>query len=510
MERDDMRNMSDKFTRFHKLISDNQADELLESFRSLETGGNSPRQRGTQDSSDLSQNIAEEQLPDFSKKEMAETDAFKRERTEEKCKPDYPSEFEPSPASPPVRRRFNQRTDSYSRQPDNHVNYNHYNSPENLPVRKQRRITDAVIVEDNPLSDEPGIATETAAKGSQHIPIKIAALLLSLVLLAGLLSSGSIMNLTEVTLSSNDRDSFFRSSSNLLLSDAMGEVHKIPRVYTLGMGEYLTPEPDQSKFTKIEDEERKNYDGTPIDYYKDETIEVKCWKEKTKYGIITFAEVWIAHPSQFRRALVDNVISKNHLDHPQNIFSKTNGVLGMSGDYCAYRPYGIEILYGNLIRDNVGKHLTPKMDILVYDTDGNFSVYESKKDFFETDVYKENKIIHTLAFGPMLIDDYKVSSQKDKLYKYQNGRPWEVWPRAAICQFDYEKHYLLCRLGQPGATMENFAKEINKKGVRLAYALDGGQTGTIMFNKKIVNEPAFDGTRAISDIIYFATAVPEE
>ena len=461
--------MSDKFTRFHKLISDDQADELLESFRSLETGGNSPRQRGTQDSSDLSQNIAEEQLPDFSKKEMAETDAFKRERTEEKCKPDYPSEFEPSPASPPVRRRFNQRTDSYSRQPDNHVNYNHYNSPENLPVRKQRRITDA-----------------------------------------GLLSSGSIMNLTEVTLSSNDRDSFFRSSSNLLLSDAMGEVHKIPRVYTLGMGEYLTPEPDQSKFTKIEDEERKNYDGTPIDYYKDETIEVKCWKEKTKYGIITFAEVWIAHPSQFRRALVDNVISKNHLDHPQNIFSKTNGVLGMSGDYCAYRPYGIEILYGNLIRDNVGKHLTPKMDILVYDTDGNFSVYESKKDFFETDVYKENKIIHTLAFGPMLIDDYKVSSQKDKLYKYQNGRPWEVWPRAAICQFDYEKHYLLCRLGQPGATMENFAKEINKKGVRLAYALDGGQTGTIMFNKKIVNEPAFDGTRAISDIIYFATAVPEE
>ena len=460
--------MSDKFTRFHKLISDDQADELLESFRSLETGGNSPRQRGTQDSSDLSQNIAEEQLPDFSKKEMAETDAFKRERTEEKCKPDYPSEFEPSPASPPVRRRFNQRTDSYSRQPDNHVNYNHYNSPENLPVRKQRRITDAVIVEDNPLSDEPGIATETAAKGSQHIPIKIAALLLSLALLAGLLSSGSIMNLTEVTLSSNDRDSFFRSSSNLLLSDAMGEVHKIPRVYTLGMGEYLTPEPDQSKFTKIEDEERKNYDGTPIDYYKDETIEVKCWKEKTKYG------------------------------------------LGMSGDYCAYRPYGIEILYGNLIRDNVGKHLTPKMDILVYDTDGNFSVYESKKDFFETDVYKENKIIHTLAFGPMLIDDYKVSSQKDKLYKYQNGRPWEVWPRAAICQFDYEKHYLLCRLGQPGATMENFAKEINKKGVRLAYALDGGQTGTIMFNKKIVNEPAFDGTRAISDIIYFATAVPEE
>ena len=31
-----------------------------------------------------------------------------------------------------------------------------------------------------------------------------------------------------------------------------------------------------------------------------------------------------------------------------------------------------------------------------------------------------------------------------------------------------------------------------------------------MFNKKIVNEPAYGGTRAISDIIYFATAIPDE
>ena len=182
----------------------------------------------------------------------------------------------------------------------------------------------------------------------------------------------------------------------------------------------------------------------------------------------------------------------------------------MSGDYCAYRPYGIEILYGNLIRDNVGKHLTPKMDILIYDTDGNLSVFESKKEFFETDVYTSGRIIHTLAFGPMIIDDYKVSDRKDKMTQYQNGRPWEKWPRAAICQFGYEKHYLLCRLGEPGATMDNFAKEIQKKGVRFGYALDGGQTGAIMFNKKLFSKPYNGKTRAISDIIYFATAVPDD
>ena len=110
----------------------------------------------------------------------------------------------------------------------------------------------------------------------------------------------------------------------------------------------------------------------------------------------------------------------------------------------------------------------------------------------------------------MLIDDYKVSDNKVKLTQYQNGAPSKAYPRAAICQFDYEKHYLLCRLGERGCSLENFAKEIHKKGVRIAYALDGGQTGTILFNKKLFNEPAYGGTREMSDIIYFATAVPEE
>ena len=58
--------------------------------------------------------------------------------------------------------------------------------------------------------------------------------------------------------------------------------------------------------------------------------------------------------------------------------------------------------------------------------------------------------------------------------------------------------------------MVNFANEIQKKGVRLGYALDGGQTGAIMFNKKLFSKPYNGKTRAISDIIYFATAVPDD
>ena len=42
-----------------------------------------------------------------------------------------------------------------------------------------------------------------------------------------------------------------------------------------------------------------------------------------------------------------------------------------------------------------------------------------------------------------------------------------------------------------------------------AYSLDGGQTATIVMNDELVNRPVYGQQRKISDIIYFATAVPE-
>jgi exopolysaccharide biosynthesis protein len=45
-------------------------------------------------------------------------------------------------------------------------------------------------------------------------------------------------------------------------------------------------------------------------------------------------------------------------------------------------------------------------------------------------------------------------------------------------------------------------------GVDKAYALDGGQTAVIAMNGKLINRVVHGYQRRISDIIYFATAVP--
>lgn len=396
-------------------------------------------------------------------------------------------------------------------------NYNDIDDSENNPVSNESDSGYSENYSQNNESKEITVKNSTASKSAasaknlhnnvRNTSLKILSIALMILIATWLLPSANVMNLEVAIPSSKDRDAFFQMSSQNLLSDALKDVHVIPRKYILELSETLTPAPDESKFEEKYDDERQNFDGKPIYYYKDDSIEVKCWREEISGKVFNFSEVWISDPSQLRRTLVDNVISKKHLDHPQNIFAKTNGVVGMSADFCAFRNLGIIIQYGQVIRGVKNSIL----DIAVYDKNGNFSAYEDNDSFYETDAYKNGEIIHTFAFGPVLVDNYAVSdSYKLRLRAQHPGELRSIYPRAAICQFDYDKHYLLCTLDYEGMNGVDFATVLQSKGVRFAYNLDGGQTATLMFHKKIINKVAYGGTRQVSDILFFATAIPNE
>ena len=55
-----------------------------------------------------------------------------------------------------------------------------------------------------------------------------------------------------------------------------------------------------------------------------------------------------------------------------------------------------------------------------------------------------------------------------------------------------------------------FAENIAQFGCEKAYTMDGGQTGAIAMNGKLMNPVQFGEQRRISDIIYFATAIPDQ
>ena len=60
-----------------------------------------------------------------------------------------------------------------------------------------------------------------------------------------------------------------------------------------------------------------------------------------------------------------------------------------------------------------------------------------------------------------------------------------------------------------GRDVTQFARYLQEMGIPRAYALDGGQTSTIVMNDQLMNPVDYGGQRQTSDILYFATAVPD-
>ena len=97
--------------------------------------------------------------------------------------------------------------------------------------------------------------------------------------------------------------------------------------------------------------------------------------------------------------------------------------------------------------------------------------------------------------------------------RYAVGEIEGDFSRAAICQLG-PCHYLLVTANmEPGynkpPNLREMAKYLQDLGLKKVYALDGGQTATIVMNGELMNGVDYGGERNISDIIYFATAVPE-
>ena len=248
--------------------------------------------------------------------------------------------------------------------------------------------------------------------------------------------------------------------------------------------------------------------GSKITYYLDDTILAITWKQVVGGGAYTFSEVKIAHASQIRRFLADGKYGATTEYTTQEMANSVNAVVASSGDYYGYRYTGICVNQGTVYRDG-GQHL----DSCFVDENGDLQfVYRTQitgREAVENYV-DENGIRFSLSFGPVMILDgsYVVPS------KYYIGEINDKYARAALCQMG-PLHYVVVAANYEHPynavhTMSEFAWNLLRLGITRAYALDGGQTAAIVMNNKLINKVSYGAQREISDIIYFATAIPEE
>ena len=313
------------------------------------------------------------------------------------------------------------------------------------------------------------------------------------------------------------------------IADALDGVLAIEKVYWLSDHDLVAPEPNPAGYGEVRSYEelvpilkkaekllagqtlaftpdRPVWDGDTIHYYYDETILVIAWKEIVNECVYTVAEVKVAHPSQFRRFLAGGEFGSDKQYRTTEMAASVNAVVASSGDFYAYRKYGA-VVYESTLRRFEGENV----DTCYITEDGDmlFTYRNQLKTEADAEKFiKDNKVRFSLAFGPVLVDGGEIKVPADYILGEVNG----TYSRAAICQWD-KLHYLIVNTSQEQSywhrhKVRAFAEFIRDLGCNTAYALDGGQTTAIVMNDELVTLPDYKTQRRISDIIYFATALP--
>ena len=254
---------------------------------------------------------------------------------------------------------------------------------------------------------------------------------------------------------------------------------------------------------------------TPMLYYLDESLFAVCWKEVLEDRICSCFEVVMADASQMRRKLSQDTYGSSVKAFATELAAQTNAVAAINADLYLQRDLGITVYNRQLYRFNewiyTGRYNQYNaIDTLLIDGAGNFNFMYMGEQRSREDVERyieDHDILYAIAFGPVLVEN----GEEKQTDWYPLGEINEEYSRAGIAQCG-ERHYFYMTVSFedyriPRCTINEFAHLMFLKGVDKAYALDGGQTGELVFNGQVYNRIDFDAERTVSDIIYFASAI---
>lgn len=364
--------------------------------------------------------------------------------------------------------------------------------------------------------------------GGTGLTVLLSCCVLTLLLLVSMLTMGS----TSQAQSTADTDiqGIYQQNLTNEVSKVLDGLVAIQRTYTLRDSDIVAPEPDPDAFGQAETPaqmqeildraavlldgqetlftaETSIKEGSVIHYYFDETILAITWKQVVDDCTYTFCEVKIAHASQIRRFLSEGKYNSGIQHTTTEMSEAVNAVAASSGDYYGYREIGIVVNDGLVYRDRGHFLDTCYIDgngDLLFTYAGDFTEKEAIQAFVD-----ENNVRFSLCFGPVMIrnGEYCVPA------RYNSGEINNPYARAALCQLG-ELHYAVVAANaeEPNysmPTVAQFGRRLHEMGIQTAYALDGGQTAAIVMNDQLINTVSYGSQREISDIFYFATALPE-
>ena len=247
--------------------------------------------------------------------------------------------------------------------------------------------------------------------------------------------------------------------------------------------------------------------GSYVKFYYDETILVLTWQELDDGRICTWCEVKLSDPSQLRRKLAGDQYG-SPVQMPATMLAwQDNAVAAVSGDFYAYRTAGIHVNDG-LIYLVSGWNA----DTCFFNRDGDMLFVHRNEiaNWTQAENYvRENDVLFSVAFGPVLVENGQITIPWD----YPWGEMRDSYARAVLGQVGH-LHYLFlaANCGTNGAnrfTGQEAAQLMIDHVCTMAYNMDGGQTAEVILGGQLMNLPEFHMERQVSDVLCFASALPE-
>lgn len=315
-----------------------------------------------------------------------------------------------------------------------------------------------------------------------------------------------------------------------MMEQAHDAVLKVPKKFWLSEDADKGPVPDPEKFGTTDDPTTLQWlmddaqvlldgqetlfstdvtlmPGSVATYYLDESIFAITWKQVIDNCVYTISEIKISHPSQLRRHLEGGVFDGPSLSTPTLMSKSVNAVVGSAADHYRGRRAGIIVYDGEVKRIDMPQHVDvcyiDDHGDLIFSYAGELLDKESAQKFVD-----ENNISFSIAFGPIIIDN----GQRREISRYMLGEVHDEYARAALGQMG-ELHYLVITANKESPywkhlTIHEFAKHVETFGCDKVYTLDGGNTGSIVMNGKLINRTTFGYERFQGDLLYFCTAIP--
>ena len=327
----------------------------------------------------------------------------------------------------------------------------------------------------------------------------------------------------------HDLTESFESASNNAKARALDGLTYIRKIYKIPEQALSAPAPDPEGFGSTGDPaviqsvidgaavlldgqrtvwnaEIERYRDLPFQYYYDETILVITWKEVIGKFCCTFAEVKLADGSQLRRKLAGDSYDSGVREYCSKMAREANAVLATNGDFYAHRQFGVTVYQRQLYRcetELLDSCFFTSSGEMLLKPKGSFTSREEVERFVS-----DNDVVFSAAFGPIVVQDGELKA----VYGYRIGDTGLNYARTILGRVD-ELHYLVMTVNhdfrvEETPTINEAGAIIHGKGVTDAYALDGGQTSELWMNGSILNHIEFNSERQVSDIIYFASALP--